>query len=53
MDAQEAFFLDQMQIIHQAIAAKEDDFAKSQQAKREVMISVNGDYSAKEGGNNM
>ncbi|CAI8591502.1 unnamed protein product [Vicia faba] len=52
MDAQEAFFLDQMQIIHQAIAAKEDEFAKSQQAKREA-ISANGGSSAKEGGNNI
>ncbi|XP_058752362.1 protein SUPPRESSOR OF GENE SILENCING 3-like [Vicia villosa] len=52
MDAQEAFFVEQMQIIHQAIAAKEDVFAKSQQAKREV-ISANGDYSAKEDSNNI
>ncbi|CAK8530228.1 unnamed protein product [Lathyrus sativus] len=52
MDAQEAFFLDQMQIIHQAISAKEDEFAKLQQAKREV-ISANGDSSAQKGGNNI
>jgi len=52
MDTQEKFFLDQMQIIHRSIAAKEDGFAKSQQAKREVMYA-NGDSSAKEDDNHM
>jgi hypothetical protein len=52
MDAQEIFFLDKMQIIHQAIAAKEDEFAKSQQAKREMICAV-GDSSVKEDDNHM
>ncbi|GAU43296.1 hypothetical protein TSUD_389950 [Trifolium subterraneum] len=52
MDAQEIFFLDKMQIIHQAIAAKEDEFAKWQQAKREMICAV-GDSSAKEDDNHI
>ncbi|XP_027339129.1 protein SUPPRESSOR OF GENE SILENCING 3-like [Abrus precatorius] len=44
MDAQENFFQDQMQVIQQAIAAKEDKFAKLQQAKREKV----GESSEKE-----
>ncbi|XP_045817482.1 protein SUPPRESSOR OF GENE SILENCING 3-like [Trifolium pratense] len=52
MDAQETFFLDKMQIIHQAIAAKEDEFAKSQQAKREMLCAV-GDSSVKEDDNHI
>lgn len=52
MNEQEKFFLDQIQIIHQSIAAKEDEFTKSQQAKQEVMC-VNGDSSVKEDDNHM
>lgn len=52
MDAQEKFFLDQIQIIQQAIAAKEDEFQKLQQAKLEV-IWANGDSSVKGDGNHM
>jgi len=52
MDEQEKFFLDQIQIIHQSIAAKEDEFTKSRQPKQEAMCA-NGDSSVKEGDNNM
>ncbi|AES63340.1 putative XS domain-containing protein [Medicago truncatula] len=52
MNEQEKFFLDQIQIIHQSIAAKEDEFTKSQQAKQEVMC-VNGDSSVKEDDNHI
>ena len=37
MDAQEKFFRDQIQIIQQAIEAKEDYFEMLQQEKRERM----------------
>jgi hypothetical protein len=52
MDEQEKFFLDQIQIIHQSIAAKEDEFTKSQQTKQEAMCA-NGDSSVKEDDNHM
>ena len=51
MDAQEKFFQDQIQIIQQAIAAKEDNFEKLQQEKREkVKQSCLDSYEKEEHG---
>lgn len=48
MDAQEIFFQDQIQKIQQAIAAKEDNFEKLQQTKREKVKQSCGDSSEEE-----
>jgi len=54
MDFQEQFFKDQLQVIHKARDAKEDDFEKIQQEEREKVkqsnahVSAGGDRSRRE-----
>ncbi|KAF7842687.1 protein SUPPRESSOR OF GENE SILENCING 3-like [Senna tora] len=48
MDAQEQFFLDQIQVIQQAIDAKEEKFEKLQQEKREKEIQFCADFAERE-----
>ncbi|KAF7842685.1 protein SUPPRESSOR OF GENE SILENCING 3-like [Senna tora] len=48
MDAQEQFFLGQIQVIQQAIDAKEDKFEKLQQEKRENEIQFCADFAKRE-----
>ncbi|RDX93235.1 Protein SUPPRESSOR OF protein SILENCING 3, partial [Mucuna pruriens] len=48
MDFQEKNFQDQIQVIQQAIAAKEDKFAKLQQAEQEIVEESRGESSEKE-----
>ena len=46
MDYQEQFFQDQIKVIHKARDAKEDDFEKFQQEKREKVKQLSGNPSA-------
>ncbi|KAJ4823276.1 hypothetical protein Tsubulata_028452 [Turnera subulata] len=46
MDALEEFFQDQIKVVHQAIAAKEDEFERLQQEKRNKFLQANGNLSA-------
>ena len=49
MDAQEMFFREQIQIIHQTIGAKEDKFEKLQQDMREKVQQCYGCFSEDDG----
>lgn len=46
MDYQEQFFKEQIKVIHEARDAKEDDFEKFQQDKREKVKQLSGNPSA-------
>lgn len=46
MDYQEQFYKDQLKIIHEARDAKEDDFEKFQQEKREKVKRSGGNTGA-------
>lgn len=46
MDFQEQFFKEQIKVIHDARDAKEDDFEKFQQEKREKVKQSSGNPSA-------
>lgn len=48
LDFQEHFFKEQLKLIHEERVAKEEDFEKLQQEKREKVKKLNANTSSKE-----